>query len=100
MDPVLSVNFVHYHPGEHIPRTIILLLERDTDVGMHKGNGFELSFVSNENAPQGIPWEFVRDFVLVMRQTTSMGNTGCYDQGYWNAAGTFGVYVGLRILVT
>lgn len=61
-------------------------------------SGFELSFVSNEGAPRGIPWEFVRDFAYIMGQVTAMGYTGCYDQGYWSAGGDFGVYVGLRIL--
>ena len=60
--------------------------------------GLELSFVVNENSIHGVPWAFVRDFATTMRALTASGFTGCYDLGYWNAAGTFGVYVGLRII--
>ena len=67
---------------------------------------FEISFVassgdSDESVEQQqamvIPWEFVRDFATVMGVITQRGYTGCYDQGYWNEMGTFGIYVGLRV---
>ena len=68
---------------------------------------FEISFVasSGDNNDESveqqqamvIPWEFVRDFATVMGVITQRGYTGCYDQGYWNEMGTFGIYVGLRV---
>jgi len=62
-----------------------------------KWSGLELLFVANEQTnPEGIPWEFVRDFAELMVEVTRKGFTGCYDQGFWNVAGTVGVYVGLR----
>ena len=45
-----------------------------------------------------MPWEFVRAFAVMMRDMALRGFTGCYDQGYWNEARDFGVYVGLRVL--
>ena len=66
---------------------------------------FEISFVaSSGDSDEGIeqqamvvPWEFVRDFATLMRVITQRGYTGCYDQGYWNEMGTFGIFVGLRV---
>lgn len=100
--------------------------------------------MTNADAPDGmgIPWEFVRDFAMMMHtvshalspecaemevwgalrlcgvdrlrdgrvgfhgnhadqreiQVSTGGFTGCYDQGFWNAAGTFGIFVGLRFV--
>ena len=47
---------------------------------------------------RAVPWTFVRDFALVMRILSGRGYTGCYDQGYWDERGEFGVFVGLRLL--
>ena len=59
----------------------------------------QISFVASDNVAQrNIPWEFVRDFATMMRIMSLRGYTGCYDQGYWNEVGDFGIYVGLRIL--
>lgn len=58
---------------------------------------FEISFVADNVEQVGIPWEFVRDFAVMMRIMALRGYTGCYDQGYWNEVGNFGIYVGLRI---
>ncbi|KAL6718181.1 hypothetical protein ACLMJK_004269 [Lecanora helva] len=59
--------------------------------------GLEINFVANKSPiPQGIPWEFIIEFAQHMAGVTRGGYYGCYDQGFWNAAGTFGVYVGLR----
>lgn len=49
---------------------------------------------------RAVPWEFVRDFAMVMRVMSARGFTGCYDQGYWDEGGEFGIYVGLRIAAT
>lgn len=43
------------------------------------------------------PWNVVREFCQRMIFLTNQGYLGTYDQGYWNVAGTFGVYAGLRI---
>lgn len=59
---------------------------------------FQLSFVANDGSSEGIPWEFIRDFSATMLRVTRRGYTGVYDQGWWNVAGTLGVYVGLRVL--
>lgn len=58
----------------------------------------EISFVTSEVEMQAVPWDFVRDFAAMMRVMALRGFTGCYDQGYWNEVGDFGVYVGLRVL--
>ena len=60
--------------------------------------GFQLSFVACDGSSEGISWEFIRDFTAVMLRFTKMGYTGVYDQGWWNAARTLGVYVGLRVV--
>ena len=69
-------------------------------------SAFEISFIASSGDGDEsverqqamiIPWEFVRDFATVMGLTAQRGYTGCYDQGYWNEMGTFGIYVGLRI---
>lgn len=59
--------------------------------------GFQLSFVASDGASEGISWEFIRDFSAIMLRVTTRGYTGVYDQGWWNVAGTLGVYVGLRV---
>lgn len=73
---------------------------------LHDG-AFEISFVASsgadgvsveEQAAMMIPWGFVRDFATVMGVMSRRGFTGCYDQGYWDEMGEFGIYVGLRIL--
>ena len=69
-------------------------------------NTFEISFVASSSSGVSveqqqammIPWDFVRDFAVMMRVMSLRGYTGCYDQGYWNEVGNFGIYVGLRIL--
>lgn len=65
-------------------------------------DAFEISFVTSDMTAaepgQGVPWDFVRDFAVLMRVMSLRGFTGCYDQGYWNEMGDFGIYVGLRIL--
>lgn len=58
---------------------------------------FQLTFVANEGATEGISWQFIRDFSAIMLRVTRRGYTGVYDQGWWNVAGTLGVYVGLRV---
>lgn len=54
--------------------------------------------MGEEQGAMMIPWEFVGDFAIMMRGMSARGFTGCYDQGYWNEMGTFGIYVGLRVL--
>lgn len=61
-------------------------------------NIFEISFVTNDVVSQAVPWDFVRDFAIMMRIMSLRGYTGCYDQGYWNEVGDFGIYVALRIM--
>lgn len=60
------------------------------------GGVLEISFVAAGG--RAVPWTFVRDFALVMRILSGRGYTGCYDQGYWDERGEFGVFVGLRLL--
>lgn len=67
---------------------------------------FEISFVASsggdmsieEQQAMMIPWTFVGDFAVMMGVMSQRGFTGCYDHGYWNDMGTFGIYVGLRVL--
>lgn len=33
-----------------------------------------------------------------MYQLSMRGYTGLYDQGWWNVAGTLGLYIGLRVV--
>ena len=65
---------------------------------MLQWGGFQLSFVAVDGATEGISWEFIRDFSATMLTVTRRGYTGIYDQGWWNVAGTLGVYVGLRVV--
>ena len=59
---------------------------------------FQLRFVARDGSSEGISWEFVRDWSALMFRLSTRGYTGLYDQGWWNAAGTLGLYIGLRIV--
>lgn len=59
---------------------------------------FQLSFVVGDGATEGISWEFVRDFAALMHRVSTRGYAGVYDQGWWDVAGSLGIYVGLRVV--
>ena len=58
---------------------------------------FQLIFVADRRG-KPIPWDVVGDFVIQMVGWSQRGYAATYDRGYWNAARSFGVYVGLRLL--
>lgn len=87
---------------------LAMLAQNHPNVGSFtlRHEAFEINFVTSDEGQgqwqgqgQGVPWDFVRDFAVLMRIMSLRGYTGCYDQGYWNEVGDFGIYVGLRILV-
>ena len=68
----------------------------EADVLWITEGSFELLFVA-DTLGKSIPWNVVRQFCQRMIYLTNQGYLGTYNQGYWNLAGTFGVYAGLRI---
>lgn len=64
--------------------------------------GLELHFVSDKasgDRGEGIPWEFMHEFCDMMAGVTRHGWTvGTYEQGFWNTAGTLGIFVALKFV--
>lgn len=62
----------------------------------------ELHFVSDKasgDREEGIPWEFMQEFCDMMAGVTRDGwIAGTYEQGYWNTAGTLGIFVALKFV--
>ena len=56
-----------------------------------------LAFVA-DRLDKAIPWEVVAEVASHMIRWSERGYAATFDRGYWNAAGTLGVYVGLRVL--
>lgn len=59
---------------------------------------FQLRFAARDGSSEGMSWEFIRDWSAVMFRLSTRGYTGLYDQAWWNAAGTLGLYIGLRVV--
>ena len=63
-----------------------------------------MAVVFNDGVPQGIPWDFVRNFARNMMGVTALGFTGTYDMSYTRKRGLslspmgLGVEVRFRIL--
>ena len=56
-----------------------------------------LAFVADK-LDKEIPWDVVAEVAWHMIYWSERGYAATFDRGYWNAAGTLGVYVGLRVL--
>ena len=57
----------------------------------------QLAFVADK-LDKEIPWDVIAEVAWHMIGWSERGYAATFDRGYWNVAGTLGVYVGLRVL--
>ncbi len=56
----------------------------------------QLSFVADTLGKE-IPWNVIGELAYEMMRWSERGFAATWDRGYWNAAGTLGVFVMLRV---
>lgn len=54
------------------------------------------SFVADSLGKE-IPWNVIGELAYEMMTWSERGFAATWDRGYWNAAGTFGVFVMMRV---